>query len=302
MNNILKIIKNNKLISFITVVVIFIFTAVTSVASFAQSWDDLIDLIYKEKYNMKIELIDINDNIHVNSVTNRKKPYISSIGSWYKFRLTNTGKETYSLIKVLYEKEESIFSFQKYYLKKDLINLSNKLEFPKQIEPKESIEIYIFIPLKVNQKLGRKLFSVLHDYDKKLDTRIELYLYGETPLSPKTPVPVYNQDGKFIRVMHIDVKIMNWDEYFALRNLFKDLDYEKGMMQFENNMHDGFIYMNKHHLLAKVIKPKLEESNLQCVDSAETNNITIAFETNSDMSFSKKLFIDSTCLQLSEQK
>ena len=59
-------------------------------------------------------------------------------------------------------------------------------------------------------------------------------------MTKKGKVPVYDYNGNLIRVMNIDVQILNWEEYLAGRELFKNMDFEKNKMTFDENLHDGF--------------------------------------------------------------
>ncbi len=260
-----------------------------------------INSFFSKEYNLNIELLQIDNNyIHVNSVTSRKDPYISSIGSWYKFRLTNNGKNPYSIINILYKDKQHIESFQNYYLDKNVIYLSGHTSLPKNINNNESIELYIFIPFKINKKLGNKLFPLLYTKDDKLDTLVELYLFGNQPMIQKATIPRYDND-KFVGTVSIDVEVTNWDEYFAPRDLYSKMDRKNDIFPFDYDMKDGFSYKEKNELLSQIVKPTVEKINMNNIYENEENDISIVFEINNHKKFRKDLYVDSTGLLLTDE-
>lgn len=289
-------VKNHRILSiplsiaFILSIIFPITDAYTKMSSF-----------FSKEYDLKIELLQIDKNyIHVNSVTNRKDPYISSIGSWYRFRLTNSGEKPYSLINILYKEKQNIELFKNYYLDKETIFLSGHTSLPKNISNNESIDLYMFIPFEINWQLGKKLFSLLYKEDDKLDTFVELYLFGKEPMVQKATIPRYD-NGKFVGTVSVDVEIKNWDEYFAHRDLYSQMDRVKDIMPFDYNMRDGFIYQEKNELLSKIVEPTESQINMNSIYKNSINNISIIFEINNHMRFKKDLFIDSTGLLLADK-
>jgi len=296
---ILKIIKANKVG---TIGVSIVFSLWIGFPKIIDIWQDMdfVQNKLKKQYDMNIKVVQKIKNIHVNTVTSKKSPYVSSIGSWYKLRLTNTGQKPYALVDIIYDEKEKISSFHKYYLKDETIYIANELELPRQIQINESIEMYIFLPFELNKKIGKKVFSQLHKNDNKMDTFVELYLYGKSPEMNKSTIPLYDQNKNFRQIIEVNIKIMNWDEYFAPRKLFKNMNFEKNIMPFDFNMHDGFSYMSKNSLLAHIALT--DNYKIQCNQFRKENYITLSFITNTDQSFTRQLYIDSTCLQLDKAK
>ena len=71
-------------------------------------------------------------------------------------------------------------------------------------------------------------------------------------------------------------------------------------MPFDFNMHDGFSYINKNSLLSNIALS--DDYKVQCNQFRKENYITLSFITNTDQSFTRQLYIDSTCLQLDKAK
>lgn len=235
--------------------------------------------------------------IHVAGATSRINPYVSYIGSWYKFRLTNNGEKSYSLINILYKDKQKLESYKQYYIDKGVIHLSEHTSLPKTISTNESIELYMFIPLEINRNLGKKLFSLLHTRDDKLDTLVEFYLFGKDPMVRKATIPRYD-NGKFVGTVSIDVKIENWDEYIAQRTLYNKIDRVNDIILFDNNQTDGFIYKDVNEVLSKIIVPTKTKIDMNNIYKNSNNNIPIVFEINNHLKFRKDLYLGSTGLLL----
>lgn len=288
-----KYIKNHKIWS-IPLIILFI---LTSILQFPDTYAKISSLLSKE-YDIKIELLQMDKNyIHVYTATSRKDPYISSIGSWYKFRLTNDGNKPLSLNSILFDDKQSIPAFQNYYINKDVIYLSKLTTLPKSININESIELYIFIPFQINSQLGKKLFSLLYKRDNKLDTYVELYLFGNEPKMQKTTIPMY-LNGKFVRTVSIEPIVTNWEQYDVPRDLFSQIDRINDIMPFDHNMKDGFSYMDKNEILSKIVEPTEIEINMNSIYKNKKHDIPIVFEMNNNMKFKIDLCVDSTGLVL----
>jgi len=292
-----KLIKTNKATSIILIVV-FLFSILFEITD---SYKKVHSYFITKEYDLKIELLKKDRNyIHVNSATSRLNPFVSSIGSWYKFRLTNIGEKPYSIINIFYKEKQKINAFKDYYINNDVIYLSNLISLPSNINANESIELYLFIPFEINRKLGEKLFSLLYTRDNKLDTYVELYLFGKEPKTKKVTVPMYTNE-KFVKTVNIDVKITNWDEHFAHRALYSKMDRKNNRMPFDYNMNDGFSYQEKDEILSNIIKPTKDEIKMHQVYKNKTNVIPIVFEINNNMKFTIDLTIDSTGLLLTSK-
>ncbi|HEX5329452.1 hypothetical protein [Sulfuricurvum sp.] len=288
-----KYIKNHKIWS-IPLIISFI---VTSIYNLPEAYEKIASFFSKE-YDLKIELLQMDkDNIHVYTATNRQDPYISSIGSWYKFRLTNNGNKPLSLNSILFDGTQNIPAFQNYYIDKDVIYLSKLTTLPKSININESIDLYLFIPFQINRELGEKLFSLLYKADNKLDTGIELYLFGKEPEIQKQTLPMYI-NGKFVRTISVELNVTNWNEYPFPRTLYSQMDRINDIMPFDYNLKDGFIYMEKNEILSNIVEPTDTEINMNSIYKNTKHDVQIVFEMNNNMKFKIDLCVDSTGLVL----
>ena len=254
------------------------------------------------KYSMRIEVLNDGrkEYIHVNSATSRKDPYISSIGSWHHIRLTNDCQNLYSVLGIWFQEKQSIDAFKEYFIQGNTIYLSTPLSLPTLIGEGESIDFFIFIPFRVDKNLGKQLFKALYKEDNKLDSYVELYLFGQEPMTPPAIVPMYIDD-KFVGTIPINIEILNWEEHYAHRNLFKDMNFSTGVMRFEHDMHDGFTYAEKDNLLATIVPPSSELSIPPVASNHVQDTTRITFETNKDINFSLEFSVDSTGLWLTRK-
>ncbi|MBL1271117.1 MAG: hypothetical protein COB25_001580 [Oceanospirillales bacterium] len=116
-------------------------------------------------------------------------PRIHQLATWQRLVLNNQSKEPINITEltlIVNDKEtagdklEGPF-FANIHLNSGSIKFSEKIEYPIRLEPKEFKYLFVSLPVEVSPKIGEISLSLLHERSSKMDSMMELFLFGNEP-------------------------------------------------------------------------------------------------------------------------
>ncbi|MEZ8383410.1 hypothetical protein AB6C98_06885 [Vibrio splendidus] len=169
--------------------VVFIVVYNTNPASL--NVQDLEDSHSDERLELKIDTSFMHEYTYAHTVSrpSNRPPKVYQLATWQRLILNNQSKEPINITelslvvngeKTAHDKLESPF-FEKIYLNSGVLKFSQNVHYPIRLEPKEFKYLFVSLPTEVPSEIGEIALSILHNNASKMDSMVELFLFGNDP-------------------------------------------------------------------------------------------------------------------------